>query len=720
MLRSRRKSLRVPDDPSIRPAPQPRPRRSQHPFAAFAAASLLSLLLAPARAGAQDISLVRVAEGLQLPVFASAPPGDLERLFIIERGLARIMILRDGAILPTPFLDLGPVAVLPINANDERGVLGLAFSPKFSSNREFFVHYNDKSGKTIIERFRVSVADPDVAETASSQIVLEQSQPFPNHNGGSIEFGPDGFLYIGLGDGGAANDPGNRAQDGTTLLGKLLRIDPRPAGGQPFRIPEDNPFTAANDPSDLVRDEIWALGLRNPWRFSFDRKTGDLYLGDVGQNQIEEIDIEVAGSGGGQNYGWRLKEGSQCFDPPSLCDPGGLTDPVHEYTHDGGNCAVTGGHVYRGCAIPELRGTYFFADFCTSRIWSFVWDGASVTNFAERTEEIAPAAPQQIDFVSSFGEDGRGELYVVDMGTGIDGEVYKLVPGGVDRVCQDAVVGPVAPLELTIPSGQASSARPLKVRVANGDELSGAPAGSEIVLVASDGTCPAGTVAGLPDFGAAQAGVPDRVLLAAGRGRTARIPIQVSSADFATTTPKALPRCLLDIHVGADAHDPALANDSIAVELSVRDRNDAAQPTSNETAVRSGKPVRMRIGRGVAAATRVIRVTLENGDVVPEPARPGHLITLAGSDGDCPAGTIAAIDTDRTAAGDQSSVLVAGGKRAVARVSLLVANSDFETRSAKSPARCTIELSVIGPGGDSESSNDTTRIPIDVIDRNDF
>ena len=359
----------------------------------------------------------RVASGLSRPVFVTAPPGDTLRLFIVEQFSARIKIRKGDVVLATPFLDIND---LVIDSGNERGLLGLAFHPDYVLNGYLFVNYTDNAGNSVIARFTVS-SNPDLADPGSSVILLTILQPYANHNGGMMAFGPnDGYLYISMGDGGSSGDPENRAQDDGELLGKMLRIDVD--SGPPYGIPPDNPFVGAGDPLD----EIWAKGLRNPWRFSFDRMTGDLYIGDVGQNTYEEIDFQPATSVGGENYGWRLKEGDHCFNPPINCDPGGLTNPIHEYTHGGTpfRCSVTGGYVYRGTAIPDFQGTYFFADFCSDQIWSFRYDGVTLTEFTDRTAELAPGGGLSIGNISSFGEDGMGELYIVDL----DGEVFKLCP----------------------------------------------------------------------------------------------------------------------------------------------------------------------------------------------------------------------------------------------------------------------------------------------------
>jgi glucose/arabinose dehydrogenase len=364
-----------------------------------------------------ELHTERVASGLSKPLFVTSPPGDTSRLFIVEQNSGQIKILTGGAVLPTAFLDIGDLIT---SSGNEQGLLGLAFHPDYSSNGYFFVDYTDTLGNTAVARYKVS-GDPNQAEPESGFVILNVAQPFANHNAGMLAFGPgDGYLYIGLGDGGSAGDPGNRAQDDGELLGKILRIDVD--GGSPYGVPPDNPFVGTGDPLD----EIWAKGLRNPWRFSFDRITYDLYIADVGQSLYEEIDFQDSSSSGGENYGWRLMEGDHCYNPPTNCDPGGLTYPIHVYTHGGSpsRCSVTGGYVYRGEAIPGLQGTYFFADYCSGQIWSFRYDGNNLTEFADRTSELDPGSGMSIDQISSFGEDAAGELYIVDL----DGEVYKIEP----------------------------------------------------------------------------------------------------------------------------------------------------------------------------------------------------------------------------------------------------------------------------------------------------
>lgn len=369
------------------------------------------------------ITTERIVSGLDRPVFVTAPADDAERIFILEQR-GKILIVKNGVLLPEPFLDIESL-VTSGSFFDERGMLGLAFHPDYISNGRFFVHYTGAADSTTIARYKVS-ADPDRADPDSVAVILKVQQPRTNHNGGTIAFGPnDGYLYIGLGDGGGTGDPDNLAQNDGTLLGKMLRIDVD--SSLPYTIPPDNPHAQPGDP----RDEIWAKGLRNPYRWSFDRVTGDMYIGDVGQFLWEEIDFQPATSPGGENYGWRLTEGNHCFNPPADCDPGGLTYPVHEYAH-GPGCSVTGGYVYRGAAIPELQGHYLFADWCSDRIWSFKLVAGVVTGFQDRTAELAPGDGLAIQGIAGFGEDGLGEMYIVDRNTEHQGEVYKLVPAVTD------------------------------------------------------------------------------------------------------------------------------------------------------------------------------------------------------------------------------------------------------------------------------------------------
>ena len=377
----------------------------------FLALLSVTMLAVPQAIADTPLASVEFATGLNATVFVTSPPGDTSRLFVVEQSGA-IKIIRNDSVLATPFLDISS----DVSFGGEQGLLGMAFHPDYSSNGYFFINYTNTAGDTRIARGRVS-DDPDLANPDSLVTILSVSQPFANHNAGMLAFSPlDGYLYIGLGDGGSAGDPQNNAQDMTTLLGKMLRIDVD--GAFPYAIPSDNPYVG--DPG--VPDEIWASGLRNPWRYSFDSESGDLYIADVGQNNFEEVDFQPAESNGGENYGWRLMEGSSCYNPSTNCDPGGLTYPIYEYSHSEG-CSISGGYVYRGCAIPDLSGTYFFADYCSDRIWSFEYDGQNLTDFTERTVELDPQSGLSFQQIVSFGTDALGEMYIVDR----SGRIFKIV-----------------------------------------------------------------------------------------------------------------------------------------------------------------------------------------------------------------------------------------------------------------------------------------------------
>lgn len=385
----------------------------------------VSCLLTPAafagdEQGAAALSTRRIATGLSAALYVTSPPGDFERLFIVEQNTARIRILKNGALLATPFLDIGPIA----SSGGERGLLGLAFHPDYASNGYFFVNYTDNSGDTRVARYTVS-GDPDIADAGSAKQILFIDQPFSNHNGGCMQFGPDGYLYIAMGDGGSANDPGNRSQNGSSLLGKMLRIDIDTAGA--YNIPASNPFVG--NPS--FQDEIWAYGLRNPWRFSFDRANGDMYIGDVGQNSREEVSWQPGSSTGGENYGWRCMEGESCTGLSGCtCNDASLTLPIHQYVNGGSNCSITGGYNYRGCAMPEMQGIYFFSDYCSGNLWTFEWDGSTKSNFQLRNTELDPG--NQIGFgVVSFGEDAYGEMYIVEQS-----EIWKIERAQADQTIE--------------------------------------------------------------------------------------------------------------------------------------------------------------------------------------------------------------------------------------------------------------------------------------------
>lgn len=360
--------------------------------------------------------LMLVADGFSFPLYVTSEPENALRLYVLEQNRGRIYLVENFERVSRPFLDIGD----KVNASGlERGLLGLAFHPNYAVNGHFYVNYTAPSGssgsKTVIERYTLS-QHPDRADGDSAVVILEIEQPDAIHNGGMMAFGPDGYLYVATGDGGPGNDPENRAQSLDTLLGKILRIDVD--SDFPYAIPEDNPFVGVAG----ARDEIWAYGLRNPWRFSFDRMTGDMYIGDVGERAREEINFEPFSSPGGNNYGWRVREGSICRPGQDACELPDAVEPIYEYEKLI-TASVTGGYVYRGTAIPEWEGHYFFGDFTNGKIWSFRFDGAEVTDFSDWSGPLR--APVLLPSYSSFGEDADGELYVVDY---LSGGVYKIVP----------------------------------------------------------------------------------------------------------------------------------------------------------------------------------------------------------------------------------------------------------------------------------------------------
>jgi glucose/arabinose dehydrogenase len=359
--------------------------------------------------GQPTLTTTLFARGLSSPVDFQVPPGDRARAFVVEQA-GRIRIVRGGAVLSTPFLDI----VARVGAGGERGLLGLAFHPRYAENGRFYVNYTDRSGDTHISEFRATPAGADTADPGTERQLFFVDQPFPNHNGGALAFGRDGFLYASLGDGGSGGDPQGNGQDLGTGLGKILRMDVD--RGTPVGVPADNPFVARAGALPLV----WAYGLRNAWRISFDRVTDDLYVADVGQNAVEEVDVAVAPRRGGENYGWNVMEGSRCFFPPSGCSQAGLTLPVLEYLHAGEACSITGGYVYRGCRLPGYAGTYFYGDYCAGFIRSFRLQGGQAMDQRDWTAALG----RGVQNVVSFGQDDEGEVYIVDQ----DGEIYKVVP----------------------------------------------------------------------------------------------------------------------------------------------------------------------------------------------------------------------------------------------------------------------------------------------------
>ena len=357
--------------------------------------------------GTPALTTVLVARGLSSPLDLQFAPGDRSRIFVVEQP-GRIRVIRDGTLLAAPFLDVSG----RISTGGERGLLGLAFHPGYAQNGRLFVNYTDRNGDTHVAEFR-GMPGTDAADAGSERQVLFVAQPFPNHNGGGLVFGRDGMLYIGLGDGGSGGDPFRNGQNLGTLLGKMLRIDVD--RGNPYAVPADNPFLATAG----ARGEIWAYGLRNPWRFAFDGATGDLVIADVGQNLREEIDVGLASRRGGENYGWNVTEGDRCFQPSSGCSMAGITLPVLEYGH-GEGCSITGGVVYRGCRMPGYQGTYFYADYCSHFVRSIRVANGQATDPRDWT----PALGRGLNSPTSFGVDADGEAYIVDQ----DGEVYRIVP----------------------------------------------------------------------------------------------------------------------------------------------------------------------------------------------------------------------------------------------------------------------------------------------------
>jgi glucose/arabinose dehydrogenase len=349
-----------------------------------------------------QISLVTVAAGFVQPVHVTHAGDGSGRIFVVEQA-GRIRILDNGVVFPTPFLDIAS----RVASVGEQGLLSVAFPPGYSAKRYFYVYYTPVPGdNTVVARYRVT-ADNNIADNTSETVVLRVPQPFGNHNGGQLAFGPDGYLYIGKGDGGGGGDPLNSGQRTDTLLGKILRIDVE-SGAATYAIPPDNPFVGTAG----ILPEIWALGLRNPWRFSFDRLTGDFYIGDVGQGNFEEIDFQPAADPGGRNYGWNIMEGGSCYPPGTVgCNRIGLALPVFVYDHSLG-CSVTGGHVYRSSSVPALQGIYFYGDFCSGRIWGLRKAGA----VWENAELLAPGNPAMN--ITTFGEDESGNVYVVNYASG--------------------------------------------------------------------------------------------------------------------------------------------------------------------------------------------------------------------------------------------------------------------------------------------------------------
>ncbi len=350
-----------------------------------------------------SMMLEQVGDQFKSPVYVTSTSGD-PRLFVVEQA-GRIRVVKNGSAIAAPFLDISS----RVKSGGEQGLLSMAFHPDYSHNGFFFVNFTDKHGDTHVERFKVS-ANPDVADTITAVLVLKIDQPYGNHNGGLVMFGPDGMLYIGMGDGGAAGDPKGNGQNRNALLGKILRINVNRVA--PYSVPVGNPYANGVD----GRPEIWATGIRNPWRFAFDRSAGLLYIADVGQNEIEEIDV-VQASRAGVNYGWNTIEGDACYRASSGCNRAGLEMPALTYRHTGGACSVTGGFVYRGRKLPSIAGHYFYADYCAGWVRSFKYENGSATD--KRDWKLS----ENIGHIVSFGEDSSGELYIVSE----NGKIFRIV-----------------------------------------------------------------------------------------------------------------------------------------------------------------------------------------------------------------------------------------------------------------------------------------------------
>ena len=374
-----------------------------------------------------SLSSIEIADGFKKPLFITSYPTDSNLLYVVEQA-GRIIVIENGEKLKRPFLDIKKQVVNPSRPGDERGLLGFAFHPNHTKNGKFYINYMNNDGYTVVSEFIVK--NKQRANHSSERILFDLKQPFSNHNGGHMAFGPDGYLYISIGDGGKSGDPNNAGQDLNTIFGKVIRID---VNQTPYGIPKSNPYYGQEN----KRGEIWAWGLRNVWRFSFDRKNGDIFYGDVGQNKWEEINYEPAKSKGGVNYGWRIMEARHCYNPEDNCNESGLTQPILEYPNDANymrtltgmdqpdvdGCSVTGGYVYRGKKIKGLQGTYLFGDYCSGNVWSFKVENGKAVEFQNRTEEINLAEGEFTNYISSFGEDADGELYIIDY----NGGVYKII-----------------------------------------------------------------------------------------------------------------------------------------------------------------------------------------------------------------------------------------------------------------------------------------------------
>lgn len=374
-----------------------------------------------------DIGAEKIASGFDKPVFISSIPNSKDSHIVLEQK-GTIRIIKKNQVMRSYFLDIRDRVHKPLFPGDEMGLLGLAFDPNFEINNNVYIHYNDKNDNTIISRFKVY---DGIANKVSEKIILQIKQPYSNHNGGTITFGLDGYLYIGLGDGGSAGDPEKRAQDLSNLFGSILRIDINTDDN--YLIPRDNPFINIEN----TKSEIWSYGLRNPWRFSFDKLTGDMLIGDVGQSLWEEINFEPFLSKGGKNYGWNILEGNHCYPEDSECSPNGFTMPSFEYPNNANyaktlfgikqpnmdGCSITGGYVYRGDKLKGMNGKYIFGDYCTGKIWSINISRSNGENLENHTNSIMKSIGKKEFYLSSFGQNNDGEIFIIDY----NGTIYKLV-----------------------------------------------------------------------------------------------------------------------------------------------------------------------------------------------------------------------------------------------------------------------------------------------------
>jgi len=393
---------------------------------------LLGCAMGQSTPGWPQLRFIKVLSGLALPVHVTHAGDGSGRLFIVEQR-GRIRIAKNGALLAQAFLDIQD----RVSCCGERGLLSVAFPPGYATKGYFYVNYTNTAGNTVVARYRIT-ANPDVADAASESIVLTVNQPYSNHNGGQLAFSPrDGYLYIGMGDGGSSGDPQNNGQTPSVLLGKMLRIDVE-SGATPYAIPPSNPFLN----NAAYRQEIWATGMRNPWRFSFDRDTHDLYIADVGQNQYEEVNVQPAASAGGENYGWNVTEGLHCYGQ-STCSMTGFTMPVAEYDHTSGGCSVSGGFVYRGTRWPDAKGIYFYGDYCNGKVW-----GLRRISNQWQSSLLATTGYS----IATFGEDQNGELYVANYSTG---DIYLLAVGA-PSIAQGGVVNAASGVAGLVPGGLVS------------------------------------------------------------------------------------------------------------------------------------------------------------------------------------------------------------------------------------------------------------------------